>query len=359
MSLGEFLQRATSPWMREGGPQDDIVLTSRVRIARNLEGVPFPQLETDSHANQVIERVATALNSPAMRKLGDFELVRCSNLTPLDRAVLVEKHLISRDLAEEARHGAVALRQDEVISIMVNEEDHLRIQCILPGMRVDEAWRLANTVDDALESELTWAFHERLGYLTACPTNVGTGIRASVMMHLPGLVISGQINRLLSAVSQVGLTVRGLYGEGSEAAGNLFQVSNQVTLGESEQEIIQNLTGVVLQLIDHERAARKALLQANREALEDRVCRSFGILAYARRMDSKETLQRLSDVRLGIDLGIIKGVSSRILQELLVMTQPAFLQKYFGQELSPEERDVRRAALIRERLRLDDMEVRG
>ncbi|MCL6445776.1 MAG: protein arginine kinase, partial [Alicyclobacillus sp.] len=257
MSLSDFLRRAMSPWMKEGGPQDDIVLTSRIRIARNLEGLPFPVLQTDSHAQEVIQRVQQALASPQVRALGQFELVRCSALSPLDRTVLVEKHLISRDLAEQARHGAVALRQDEVLSIMVNEEDHLRIQSIVPGLRLEEAWKLANAVDDALESQLTYAFHERFGYLTACPTNVGTGIRASVMMHLPGLVLTGQVQRMLTAVSQVGLTVRGLYGEGSEAIGNIFQISNQVTLGESEQEILQNLAGVVQQLIDRERTTRR------------------------------------------------------------------------------------------------------
>lgn len=356
MSLGDFLQKAMSEWMREGGPQDDIILTSRVRIARNLEGVPFPVLQTDTHADEVIRQTQSALAKaqiPGTR----FELVRCSDMSALDRQVLVEKHLISPDLAEQVKHGAVALSDNEVISIMVNEEDHLRIQCIMPGFRLQEAWNLASKVDDDLEGSLAYAFHERFGYLTACPTNVGTGLRASVMMHLPGLVISGNINRMLAAVSQVGLTVRGMYGEGSEAAGNVFQVSNQITLGESEEEIISNLTGVVQQLTDHERAARHALLQQNRHSLEDRVGRSFGILAYARRIDSKETMQLLSDVRLGIDLGIIKGVSAGILKELMVMTQPAFLQKYFQQELSPVERDIRRAALVRERLRLDDAEV--
>ncbi len=356
MSLGDFLQKAMSEWMREGGPQDDIILTSRVRIARNLEGFPFPVLQTDTHADEVIHQTQSALTKaqiPGTR----FELVRCSDMSALDRQVLVEKHLISPDLAEQVKHGAVALSDNEVISIMVNEEDHLRIQCIMPGFRLQEAWNLASKVDDDLEGSLAYAFHERFGYLTACPTNVGTGLRASVMMHLPGLVISGNINRMLAAVSQVGLTVRGMYGEGSEAAGNVFQVSNQITLGESEEEIISNLTGVVQQLTDHERAARHALLQQNRHSLEDRVGRSFGILAYARRIDSKETMQLLSDVRLGIDLGIIKGVSAGILKELMVMTQPAFLQKYFQQELSPVERDIRRAALVRERLRLDDAEV--
>jgi len=358
MSLSDFLQRAMSRWMRDGGPEDDIILTSRIRVARNIQGVPFPILQTDSHSDEVIQLVEKALHSSSFSKLGKFELVRCTNLSALDRQVLVEKHLISKDLAEQKKHGAVVLRDDEVVSIMVNEEDHLRVQCIMPGLRLTEAWRLANAVDDAFEQHLLYAFHEKFGYLTACPTNVGTGIRASVMMHLPGLVLSGNINRMLTAVSQVGLAVRGLYGEGSEAAGNLFQVSNQITLGETEEEIIGNLTSIVNQLIDHERAARRYLLQENRDTLEDRVSRSFGILAYARRMDSKETLQRLSDVRLGIDLGIIKGVSAGILKELMVMTQPAFLQKYYNQELSPAERDIRRATMIRERLRLDDTEVR-
>ncbi|WDL98965.1 protein arginine kinase [Alicyclobacillus sp. ALC3] len=357
MSLQDFLQRATTKWMKDSGPDDDIALTSRIRIARNIEDVPFPMLQTDSHANAVIEQVERALNSPKVTASGQFELLRIADMSALDRQVLVEKHLISRDLAEEVRHGAVALRSDEVINVMINEEDHLRIQCLMPGRRLEEAWDVANKLDDALEEQIPYAFHDRYGYLTACPTNVGTGIRASVMLHLPGLVLSGQINRLLSAVSQVGLTVRGMYGEGSESAGNLFQVSNQVTLGETEEEIIGNLDSVVHQLIDHERSARRVLVQENRDGLEDRVSRSFGILAYARRMDSKETLQRLSDVRLGIDLGMITGVSAGILKELLVMSQPAFLQKYYNQELPPAERDLRRATLIRERLRLDDTEV--
>ena len=358
MSLADFLQQAMSRWMKDGGPEDDIILTSRVRVARNLQDIPFPVLQTDSHANQVIHAVQSSLKSPAFTPLGRYELLRLSDMSAMDRRVLVEKHLISKDLAEQDKHGAVALRDDELVSIMVNEEDHLRVQCIMPGLRLDDAWAVAGALDDAFEQNLPYAFHEKFGYLTACPTNVGTGIRASVMMHLPGLVLSGQINRMLSAVSQVGLTVRGMYGEGSESAGNLFQVSNQITLGESETEIIGNLASVVNQLIGHERAARKALVDESRDGLEDRVSRSFGILAYARRLDSKETLQRLSDVRLGIDLGIIKGVSAGILKELMVMTQPALLQKYYGQELAPAERDSRRAALIRERLRLDDTEVR-
>ncbi|QQE78553.1 protein arginine kinase [Alicyclobacillus sp. SO9] len=358
MSLAHFLDNAMSRWMKDGGPEDDIILTSRIRVARNLQELPFPILQTDTIANEVISSVEGALASNRFKDMGKFELWRGADIGALERQVLVEKHLISRELAEDAKHGAVALREDEMVSIMVNEEDHLRIQCILPGFQLEKGWNLASSVDDAFEESISYAFDDRLGYLTACPTNVGTGLRASVMMHLPGLVLSGQINRMLSAVSQVGLAVRGMYGEGSDSAGNLFQVSNQVTLGESEEEIIQNLSSVVQQLIDHERSARRTLMQENRNALEDRVCRSFGVLAYARQIDSKEALERCSDVRLGIDLGMISGVSEGILKELMVMTQPAFLQKYFNQELSPGERDIRRATLIRERLRLDDTEVR-
>lgn len=359
MSLSNFLQRAMSRWMKDGGPEDDIVLTSRVRIARNLQGYPFPILQTDSQANEVIGAVERAIMSNSIHEQGHFELIRCRDLSPLDRQAFVEKHLMSPDLAEQEKHGAMVVREDELVSVMLNEEDHLRIQCLTPGLRLVEAWELATSLDDAFEQKLTYAFHEKYGYLTACPTNVGTGIRASVMLHLPALVLSGNINRMLSAVAQVGLAVRGIYGEGSESNGNLFQVSNQITLGETEEEIIQNLQSVVQQLIEHERSAREQLLERSRIQLEDRVSRSFGILAYARRMDSKETLERLSDVRLGIDLGIIQGVSAGILKELMVMIQPAFLQKYFNRELSSSERDVRRAALVRERLRLDDTEVQA
>ncbi|GLG02566.1 protein-arginine kinase [Alicyclobacillus hesperidum subsp. aegles] len=357
MSLSDFLQRAVSKWMREGGPEDDIVLTSRIRVARNLQGYPFPILQTDSHADEIVRLMEQAIQSPVMQQLGNYEMVRCRDLSPLDRQVFVEKHLISPDLAQQEKHGAMVIREDELVSIMVNEEDHLRIQCILPGLQLLDGWRMASAIDDALEQHLTYAFHDQYGYLTACPTNVGTGIRASVMMHLPGLALTGSINRMLTAVSQVGLAVRGIYGEGSESYGNLYQVSNQITLGETEEEIVANLQSVVYQLIEHERNARKALLARNRTQLEDRVSRSFGILAYARRIDTKETMERLSDVRLGIDLGIIQGVSAGILKELMVMTQPAFLQKYYHRELAATERDIRRAALIRERLRLDDSEV--
>lgn len=351
MSLHDFVRRTASYWMRGDGPEDEIVISTRVRLARNLAGFPFPMLATDRHLEQVTERVSAALDSEAIRALGRFELLPMRNMPDLDRHVLMEKHLISPDLVDHPRRGAVVLRDDETVSIMVGEEDHLRIQCLFPGLQLKPAWDLASRVDDALETTLDWAYDEKRGYLTACPTNVGTGMRASVMMHLPALVMTDQIRRILDAVSHVGLAVRGIYGEGTEAVGNLFQVSNQITLGQSEEEIIHNLQGVARQLIEHEGRARQMLMSQRRDELEDRVWRSYGVLRHARRIDSKETMQRLSDVRLGIDLGVITGVSKGILKELMVLTRPAMLQMYFGRELSPEERDVRRAALIRERLR--------
>src|SRR5690606_2870971 len=222
--------------------------------------------------------------------------------------VLVEKHLISPALANESRCGALILDRTESVSIMVNEEDHLRIQCLYSGFQVKEAWDKASRIDDLFEEAVDYAFDETRGYLTSCPTNVGTGIRASVMMHLPALVMTKQINRILQAVTQVGLAVRGLYGEGSEALGNLFQISNQITLGQSEEEIIDNLHNVARQILEHEKAARQRLLAESRIRLEDRICRSYGTLRHAVVMDSKEAAQRLSDVRLGIDLGLIREV---------------------------------------------------
>jgi len=233
---------------------------------------------------------------------------------------------------------------------MVNEEDHLRIQALMPGLQLAAAWELADKVDDALEQYLPYAFSEQRGYLTACPTNVGTGLRASLMLHLPALVSTGQINRIIQAVGRFGLVVRGLYGEGTQALGNIFQFSNQVTLGHTESDIIQHLINVTRQVIDQEREARQMLLRRDKMALEDRVARAYGTLAHARVVSSQEALQLLSDVRLGIDLGILDGLKPEILQELLVAIRPAHLQMRTGRELSPAERDVLRAALIRERI---------
>ncbi|OUS73296.1 protein arginine kinase [Paenibacillus sp. MY03] len=352
MTVHRFSQDALSDWMRTLGPDSDVVISSRVRVARNLRKQPFPMLATSAQANEVLEQLADVSKSGKLDEVGSFETLLLSELSELDKRVLVEKHLISPNLANESRGGAVVLSENESVSIMINEEDHLRIQCLYPGFQIGEAWALASGIDDIYEEVADYAFDEKRGYLTTCPTNVGTGIRASVMMHLPALVLTQQINRILTAVTQVGLAVRGLYGEGSEALGNLFQISNQITLGQSEAEIIDNLHDVAKQIIEHERAARKRLLAESRLRTEDRVKRSFGILSHAVIMDSKEAAQRLSDVRLGVDLELLPDVTPQVLNELLVMTQPGYLQQTFNEKMSTEQRDVRRAELIREKLKV-------
>ncbi|TLS35547.1 protein arginine kinase [Pseudalkalibacillus caeni] len=353
MSLERFVTDAISPWMTEEGPDSDIVLSSRIRLARNLEQYIFPvvaSLETASHVlNELKEK--TAGDSP--EGVDPLEYIAMDELKSTEKQVLVEKHLISPNLTDYSNHGAVLLSNDESISIMVNEEDHLRIQCLSPGFQLEKALDSANAIDDWIEEKVKYAFDEKRGYLTSCPTNVGTGMRASVMMHLPALVMTQRLNRIIPAINQLGLVVRGIYGEGSEALGNIFQISNQITLGKSEEDIVEELRGVVAQLIEQERAARNSLLDHSRIELEDRIYRSFGVLENSRIIQSKEASKCLSDVRLGIDLGLINGFSRNILNELMILTQPGFLQQYAGDTLGPNERDIRRAALIRERLKLE------
>lgn len=342
-----FIEQPLSEWMRREGKESDIVISTRVRIARNLMHQPFPMLATNQQSEEVLNQLREVLNDERMAVYGELYPILLSDLNELDKEVLVEKHLISPNLAGESRNGAVFISEDESLSLMVNEEDHLRIQCLYPGFQIQEAWERATAIDDVFEDHVDFAFDDHRGFLTSCPTNVGTGLRASVMMHLPALVLTQQINRILQAVTQVGLTVRGIYGEGSEAMGNLFQISNQITLGQSEEEIIENLYGVVLQIIEHEKSAREKLLMDSKLRIVDRVMRSYGILAHAAIMDSKEAAQRLSDVRLGVDLKLIDTLSSQVLNELNVLTQPGFLQKKYGENMSPSERDMYRATLIR------------
>ncbi|KAB2329682.1 protein arginine kinase [Bacillus mesophilum] len=353
MSLERFINQAISSWMSTEGPDSDIVLSSRIRLARNLKQYRFPTLFEKDEAEAVIDQVKKRLVHPGEIEDKRLELLLMDELQPLQKRVLMEKHLISPHLAENSTHGACLLSESEEISIMINEEDHIRIQCLYPGFQLLEALQMANTIDNWLEEEIDYAFNEKVGFLTSCPTNVGTGIRASVMMHLPGLVLTQQINRIIPAINQLGLVVRGIYGEGSEALGNIFQVSNQMTLGKSEEDIAEDLKSVVSQLISQERSAREALAKTSNIQLEDRVFRSYGTLLNCRIIESKEAARCLSDVRLGIDMGYIENVSENILNELMILTQPGFLQQYAGGPLRPQERDIRRATLIRERLQME------
>ncbi len=289
-----------------------------------------------------------------MQEKYDLELLTMEKLSTLQKRVLVEKHLISPYLSDASSYGAVLLSDTEDISIMINEEDHIRIQCLSPGLQLKETLKKASEIDDVIEAKLKYAFDEQRGYLTSCPTNVGTGLRASVMIHLPGLVLTQQMNRIIPAINQLGFVVRGIYGEGSEALGNIFQISNQLTLGKSEEDIVEDLLSIVHQIINHEESARESLSNMSSIHLEDKVFRSYGVLTNSRIIESKEAAQCLSDVRLGIDMGYIQNVSRCILNELMILTQPGFLQQYAGGTLRPEERDIRRAALIRERLKLEE-----
>lgn len=353
MNFEKFLTKAVSSWMNENGPQSDIVLSSRIRLARNLNKYTFPTLFRHDEASEVITNIEAALANADIEENVPLEMLKMDELQLLQKQVLVEKHLISPHLANDSSHGAVVLTETEDVSMMINEEDHIRIQCLFPGLQLKEALWKANMYDDFLENKIDYAFDETYGYLTSCPTNVGTGMRASVMVHLPGLILTRQMNRIVPAINQLGLVVRGIYGEGSEALGNIFQLSNQITLGKAEEEIVEDLTGVVHQIIAQERSAREALVKTSNIQLEDRVYRSYGVLANSRIIETKEAARCLSDLRLGIDLGYINHLPKTILNELMILTQPGFLQLYAGGALRPHERDIRRATLIRERLELD------
>jgi len=349
MSVRDVIENLHGGWIGSSGPEADVVVSSRVRVARNLAGMPFPHLLDQAGAQAVIDAVRTACRDERfVTRAGKIDVTLLRELSPVERQVLVEKHLVSPDLLNGFETKAVAISDDERTSIMINEEDHLRLQVLLPGLQLGEAWQLVDVVDDALELNLDYCFSEQLGYLTACPTNVGTGLRASVMLHLPGLAMANQVKGLLATVTKLGLAVRGLYGEGTEAQGNLFQISNQVTLGRTEEEVINNLLLITRQLLEHERQARSGVYHQRREMLEDRVFRAYGLLKYARVLGAGEAMRLLSDLRLGVDMGLLTGLSPPAINALMVASRPAFLSR--DGKLNDYEMDVARARLIREKL---------
>jgi protein arginine kinase len=351
VSLDGVLGKATSGWNAGSGPEKDLVVSTRVRLARNLAGVPFPHLLAVDGLERVMSEAAKAAEAindeAATRRLASYPLV---DMDELDRRVLVEKHLVSPGHISDPRGRSVILGDDESASIMVNEEDHLRIQYLLPGLQLEEAWVAASQLDDSFEKHMCYAFSELRGYLTCCPTNVGTGLRASVMLHLPALVMTEAIGRVLGAINKLGLVVRGMYGEGTQASGNLFQVSNQVTLGQSEEEVIRSLLGVTSQVIAQERHTRQTLVKDAWVQVADRVGRAYGILTNAHVISSEEAIRLWSDVRLGVDLGLLTGPSGPTLNEMIVATRASFLQRRAGTPLEPLQRDVVRAEIIRELL---------
>jgi protein arginine kinase len=273
-----------------------------------------------------------------------------NEIDDVDKQFLLERHLISREHIVRPDHKSVLIGDKEVISVMINEEDHLRIQVMQSGFNLQECWRIANRMDDSLHKRIQFAYNAERGYLTACPTNAGTGLRASVMLHLPALVMTKQINRVLQAITKLGMTARGLYGEGTDAEGNFFQISNQITMGSAEEDIIDNLERIIRQVIGHEENARKTLMKQNREILQDKIWRANGTLRNAHIINTKEMMGLLSMVRLGVDMGLINDIDRRAVNELFILTQPAHLQKIEGRLLSSAQRDVKRANLIRRRL---------
>ncbi len=334
-------------WLRATGPESDVVISSRLRMARNIANFPFLSRLAGEQRTAIIQEVGEAVKKSNFLKNAYF--ISSMELPELDRQFLLERHLVSRELFLEEGKSAVAITPDEMVSLMVIEEDHLRLQVFQSGLNLVETWRIADEIDSELEKDLDYAFDATLGYLTACPTNVGTGIRASCMLHLPSLVLTKQVHKVLQALSKLNLAVRGLYGEGTQASGNFFQFSNQITLGQPEDEIISNLEGVIRQVITHEREAREYLKKKRKGKMEDQIWRALAALKAARLMSSSEAVQLLSLVQVGIDVGVLEGqVTHTDLNQLFLLIQPAHLQKMNGKELGATERDARRAARIRE-----------
>ena len=346
--MNHFLS-STCEWLRGSGPENDIVLSSRIRLARNLNSYLFSERLELSDAEHLIEEVERAVKNTSLLK--DSFFFEYKNLKDQDRQFLLERHLISREHAAEKGEKALLVTKNEVVSIMVLEEDHLRSQVFQSGLNLIEAWRLMDQIDTALEEKLSYSFHPTLGYLTACPTNVGTGLRASCMLHLPGLMMTKQVNKVLQALSKLNLAVRGFFGEGTQASGNFFQFSNQMTLGQQESDIVDSLERVMRQVLEHEREARSYLLEKRHAKLEDQIWRAVGTLKSARLMSSSEALGLISLMRLGVDLGFIKNLSKANLNALFLFTQPAHLQKLSGTDLNTSERDQKRAELLRTRLK--------
>ena len=341
------LHQHVGAWLAGGGAGSDVVISSRVRLARNVAGYSFISRASLSERSELCERLKGTVKTALAECDGQDEYYDLEALTPLDRQVLVERHLISREHAEAEGPRGAAVADGETISVMINEEDHLRMQSLRGGFEVDAAWQAINRLDDAIETQVAYAFDPAYGYLTACPTNVGTGMRVSVMLHLPALSMTRELQRVFAAAAKIDFIVRGLYGEGTQGHGDFYQVSNQKTLGRSESEILGNLSVVIPQIIRYERKVRDALFSEHRAQVEDRVWRAKGILTGARMMSSEEAMHLLSQIRVGMNLGLITDLEMSTVNRLFVLTRPAHLQKLEGRELNAQERDVARADYVR------------
>ena len=337
-------------WLSDSGPEDDIAISSRIRFARNLAGESFPLQAPDDTLRGIRDEVFEALRKIGARRHFRMREFPMDELSPLDRGFLMERHLVSREFMNPRHGAALATNREQGTFVMINEEDHLRIQVLAPGFQLDKLWTRIDDFDDQLSKKLSFAFDERLGYLTACPTNLGTAMRASVMLHLPGLVLTEQIGPCLKAVGKLGLTARGIFGEGSKNQGNLFQISNQSSLGESEADILRRLNTVIGQIIDNEKKARDFLLAGRRNFLLNLVGRAYGLLKNSYLITSSEALEALSSLRLGVDMGMFRELTIHTVNELFLLVQSSHLQKYEEKTLKADERDVVRAELLRKQL---------
>ena len=334
------------PWLLGNGEEHDIVISSRIRLARNLVGFPFPIRATEHDRRLVRDAVQQA--AAELFAEGDYHFVNIQSLAPLDREYLLERQLISRELvATERTHAAVIDRQER-FCVMVNEEDHLRIHATASGLVPQKVWEQLDIVDDQFGSKLDYVFHEKYGFLTSCVTNVGTGMRISMMLHLPALVVTNEMDKVLRSLQKANLTVRGLHGEGSQILGDFYQVSNRITLGKSEAEMIVMMTDLIPQIVSCERQARDFLINNQREIILDRCSRALGVLRTARTISNVETILHLSSLRLGIHTGLLEGIDITTVNSLLLHTQPAHLQKMQGAEVSQADQDIVRATYIRQ-----------
>ena len=348
MTLDDLVH-SPGEWLATGGPLSDVVVSSRIRIARNLTGFHFLSKTGPGEPGEIERALFEAISACEFGR--DTFYVDIDKSDDLDRQFLVERHLISRQHAEGQGNRGVAISNAETLALMINEEDHLRVQVLRRGMNLDEAWNEMTRVDTALESVVDFAYHKQYGYLTACPTNVGTGLRVSVMLHLPALKVTNEIEKVFRAAKEMRLAVRGLYGEGTDALGDFFQVSNQVTLGQTEDEILSGFKeNVIPSIVRYEQETRRALKQDKLTALDDRVWRALGLLENARAISSEEALFLLSHLRMGVVLGRISHIDLEAINELFMAAQSAHLQKRRGQRLDGERRSIVRADLIRDRL---------
>ena len=347
MNLIDELVKQPGAWLDVSGSAGAVV-SSRVRLARNIAGRPFPGWAGEEEGLRVWNEMSSVL--AGLPALDSPHVIEMPSLSRVDREVLVERHIISRELAVKNAGRGVVFRRDESIGVMVNEEDHLRIQVMRPGLDLEGLWKTINALDTEIERSVNYAFSPRLGYLTACPTNVGTGLRASVMMHLPGLTLMNEIGPIIKGIEKIGLAVRGLWGEGTEAAGNMFQISNQTTLGEKEESLITRLAQIVTEVGEHETNARARLLQQKEASLRDHIGRAYGILMHAHMMSSKETLDMLSALRVGIEMDLLSDWKVADINALFLSVQPGHLQKAGGRAVGSEKRDLARARTVRERL---------